>query len=280
MKTIQLEKFSIANDLPFVLIAGPCAMESRDVAIRCAEHLAKVTEELKIPFIFKSSFDKANRTSLGSYRGMPLDESLRIFQEIKKEFGCPVVTDVHESVQCAEIAEVVDILQIPAFLCRQTDLLTAAAKTGRVVEIKKGQFLAPWDMKNVLNKVTASGNENVILCERGACFGYNRLISDMRSLKIMEEWGYPVIFDATHSVQEPGGLGNISGGNREHAELLARAAVSVGVAGIFIETHFDPNNAPSDGSNMIPLHVIKGFLETLIRFDEIAKAIPYQDMSC
>lgn len=262
------------------MIAGPCVLESRDVAFKCAEHLTTISKELNIHLIFKSSFDKANRTSLRAYRGIARDKALKIFQEIKREFGCPIVTDVHESHQCAEIADVVDVLQIPAFLCRQTDLLVAAAKTGKVVVIKKGQFLAPWDMKNALNKVVDSGNENVMLCERGACFGYNNLVSDMRSLKIMAEYGYPVIFDATHSVQKPGGLGDSSGGNREYVELLARAAVSVGVAGIFIETHFDPKSAPSDGPNMLPLHAVKGFLQTLMKFDKIAKETPYQDVSC
>ena len=280
MKVVKTGNISIANNLPFVLIAGPCALESRDVAFRCAESLIKTTDELKIPFIFKSSFDKANRTSLNARRGVPMDKALKIFQELKKEFGCLIVTDVHESHQCQEVAEVVDVLQIPAFLCRQTDLLIAAAKTGKVVEIKKGQFLAPWDMENVYKKVTLSGNENVLLCERGTCFGYNRLVSDMRSLQIMKNFGYPVIFDATHSVQEPGGLGGSSGGNRDYVELLARSAMSVGVAGLFIETHFDPKNAYSDGPNMVPLHVVRNFLITMKKFDELAKATPYQDMSC
>lgn len=280
MKVVKTGGISIANNLPFVLIAGPCALESRDVAFRCAESLIKTTDELKIPFIFKSSFDKANRTSLNARRGVPMDEALKIFQELKKEFGCLIVTDVHESQQCQEVAEVVDVLQIPAFLCRQTDLLIAAAKTGKVVEIKKGQFLAPWDMENVYKKVTLSGNENVLLCERGSCFGYNRLVSDMRSLKIMGDFGYPVIFDATHSVQEPGGLGGASGGNRDYVELLARSAMSIGVAGLFIETHFDPKNAYSDGPNMVPLHIVRDFLVTMKKFDELAKSTPYQDMSC
>ncbi len=280
MKVVKTGCISIANNLPFVLIAGPCALESRDVAFRCAESLIKTTDELKIPFIFKSSFDKANRTSLNARRGVPMDEALKIFQELKKEFGCLIVTDVHESQQCQEVAEVVDVLQIPAFLCRQTDLLIAAAKTGKVVEIKKGQFLAPWDMENVYKKVTLSGNENVLLCERGSCFGYNRLVSDMRSLKIMGDFGYPVIFDATHSVQEPGGLGGASGGNRDYVELLARSAMSIGVAGLFIETHFDPKNAYSDGPNMVPLHIVRDFLVTMKKFDELAKSTPYQDMSC
>ncbi|MBO7537609.1 MAG: 3-deoxy-8-phosphooctulonate synthase [Alphaproteobacteria bacterium] len=280
MKVVKAGSISIANDLPFVLIAGPCALESRDVAFRCAESLIKTTNELKIPFIFKSSFDKANRTSLNARRGVPMGEALKIFRELKEKFGCLIVTDVHESQQCAEVAEVVDVLQIPAFLCRQTDLLIAAAKTGKIVEIKKGQFLAPWDMENVYKKVTMSGNENVLLCERGTCFGYNRLVSDMRSLQIMKNFGYPVVFDATHSVQEPGGLGGASGGNRDYVESLARSAMSIGVAALYIETHFDPKNAFSDGPNMVPLHVVKDFLITMKKFDELAKSTPYQDMSC
>lgn len=280
MKVVKAGSISIANDLPFVLIAGPCALESRDVAFRCAESLIKTTNELKIPFIFKSSFDKANRTSLNARRGVPMVEALKIFRELKEKFGCLIVTDVHESWQCAEVAEVVDVLQIPAFLCRQTDLLIAATKTGKIVEIKKGQFLAPWDMENVYKKVTMSGNENVLLCERGTCFGYNRLVSDMRSLQIMKNFGYPVVFDATHSVQEPGGLGGASGGNRDYVESLARSAMSIGVAALYIETHFDPKNAFSDGPNMVPLHVVKDFLITMKKFDELAKSTPYQDMSC
>ncbi|MDR2157752.1 MAG: 3-deoxy-8-phosphooctulonate synthase [Holosporaceae bacterium] len=279
-KKIRLGKISISNDSPLALIAGPCALENREMAFRIADHLVKMTDELDIPFIFKSSFDKANRTNLRSPRGVPMEEALKIFQELKKEFNCLIITDVHESFQCEIVAEVADVLQIPAFLCRQTDLLVAAAQTGRAVNIKKGQFLAPWDMENVCQKVVLSGNENVMLCERGSCFGYNRLVSDMRSLKIMESFGYPVIFDATHSVQEPGGLGGSSGGNRDHIELLARSAVSVGVAGIFLETHFDPQNAFSDGPNSVPLHVMKNFMKSIKKFDELAKSIKYQDMSC
>jgi 2-dehydro-3-deoxyphosphooctonate aldolase (KDO 8-P synthase) len=256
-KTVRVGNISIANSRRLVLIAGPCALESCDVAFRVADHLKKITDELKIPFIFKSSFDKANRTSLNAERGVQIDEALLIFQKIKREFGCLIITDVHESWQCERVAEVVDMLQIPAFLCRQTDLLAAAAKTGKPINIKKGQFLAPGDMKNVYQKVVAFGNENITLCERGACFGYNQLVSDMRSLRIMNNFGYPVIFDATHSVQEPGGLGGSSGGNRDYVEVLARAAVAVGVAGIFTETHFDPKNALSDGPNMITLHAMK-----------------------
>lgn len=280
MKVVKVGDIVISNNLPFILIAGPCALESRDVAFRCAESLIKTTEELNIPFIFKSSFDKANRTSLNARRGVPMKEALKIFEELKKEFGCLIVTDVHESWQCQEVANVVDVLQIPAFLCRQTDLLVAAAKTGKVIEIKKGQFLAPWDMENVYKKVTMSGNEKVLLCERGTCFGYNRLVTDMRSLQIMKNFEYPVIFDATHSVQEPGGLGGSSGGNRDYVESLARSAMSIGVAGLYIETHFDPKNAFSDGPNMVPLRVVKDFLVTLKKFDELAKSTPYQDMSC
>ncbi len=281
MKIVQVNKnISIANNLPLILIAGPCALESREVALRCVEHLIKVTNELEIPFIFKSSFDKANRTSINAQRGVSMEIGLKIFEEIKRDFGCAIITDIHESYQCNEVAEVVDVLQIPAFLCRQTDLLIAAAKTGKTINIKKGQFLAPWDMKNVCEKVTTYKNENILLCERGTCFGYNRLISDMRSLKVMEDFGYPVIFDATHSVQEPGGLGKSTGGNREYIELLSRSAVSIGVAGLYIETHFDPKNAFSDGPNMVPLHVVKNFLITMKKFDQLAKETPYQDMSC
>ncbi len=280
MKAVKVGNITISNNMPFVLIAGPCALESRDVAFRCAESLIETTEELNIPFIFKSSFDKANRTSLDARRGVPIRTALKIFEELRKEFGCLIITDVHESWQCQEVADVVDVLQIPAFLCRQTDLLVAAAKTGKAIQIKKGQFLAPWDMENVYKKVTMSGNENVLLCERGTCFGYNRLVTDMRSLQIMKNFEYPVIFDATHSVQEPGGLGGSSGGNRDYVESLARSAISIGVAGLYIETHFDPKNAFSDGPNMVPLHVVKDFLITLKKFDELAKSTPYQDMSC
>jgi len=279
-KAVSVENVVISNTAPIVLIAGPCALESREVAFRIADHLVKMTHDLEIPFIFKSSFDKANRTSLHAKRGVPLDEAMRIFQDLKKELGCLIITDVHEAHQCAEIAETVDVLQIPAFLCRQTDLLVAAAKTGRAINVKKGQFLAPWDMKNVCRKIALSGNDNIMLCERGACFGYNRLVSDMRSLKIMGDLSYPVIFDATHSVQEPGGLGESSGGNRDYVELLARAAVSVGVAGVFIETHFDPNNAFSDGPNSVPLHVMRDLMISLKKFDELAKTTKYLDMSC
>ena len=280
MKTVNIGNLKIANDKPFALIAGPCALEGRDMAMRIAEELVKITNDLKTPYIFKASFDKANRSSLNSKRGLPMEEGLKVFHEIKRTFGCPVLTDVHETYQCKILAEIVDVLQIPAFLCRQTDLLVEAAKTGKVVHIKKGQFLAPHDMKNVAEKVSKSGNEKIMLCERGACFGYNRLVSDMRSLQIMKEFEYPVIFDATHSVQEPGGLGNASGGNREYIELLARSAMSIGVAGLFIETHFDPKNSFSDGPNMVPLHAVKDFLINMKKFDELGKNTAYVDMTC
>ncbi|MDR1551170.1 MAG: 3-deoxy-8-phosphooctulonate synthase [Holosporaceae bacterium] len=279
-RTVGIDKVLLSNDFPLAIIAGPCLLESRDLAKTIAEELVKITEVLEVPFIFKASFDKANRTGVEAPRGIGMEEALRILQEIKGEFGCPILTDVHETGQCTTVAEVVDVLQIPAFLCRQTDLLVAAAKTGKAVNIKKGQFLSPNDMKNVYKKVISSGNDRVMLCERGVCFGYNQLVSDMRSLRIMKEFGYPVIFDATHSVQEPGGLGGSSGGNRLHVEALARAAVSVGVAGVFLETHPDPMHALSDGPNMVPLHAMKGLLMTLKKFDELSKMAEYIDVSC
>ena len=254
------------------LIAGPCQMESRDHAFMMAGKLAELCKSLGLGLVYKSSFDKANRTSLSGKRGIGLEKAMEIFADLKREFGFPVLTDIHTEEQCAVVAETVDILQIPAFLSRQTDLLVAAAKTGRVINVKKGQFLAPWDMKNVLAKFTQSGNPNVLLCERGASFGYNTLVSDMRSLPIMAALGAPVIFDATHSVQQPGGQGGSSGGQREFVETLARAAVAVGVAGVFIETHEDPDNAPSDGPNMVPLKDMPRLLEKLLAFDAIAKA--------
>jgi 2-dehydro-3-deoxyphosphooctonate aldolase (KDO 8-P synthase) len=261
------------NALPISLIAGPCQMESRDHAFMMAGHLKEICSRLGIGLVYKSSFDKANRTSLKGRRGMGLDKSLAVFADIRSELGLPVLTDVHENGQCAEVASVVDVLQIPAFLCRQTDLLIAAAQTGRIVNVKKGQFLAPWDMKNVLSKVVESGNPNVLLTERGASFGYNTLVSDMRALPIMEEMGAPVIFDATHSVQQPGGQGASSGGDRRMVPVLARAAVAVGVAGVFIETHEDPENAPSDGPNMVPLDKLEGLLRTLMALDKVAKGL-------
>lgn len=261
-----------SNDSPIALIAGPCQMESRDHAFDMAGALKELCAKAGIGLVYKSSFDKANRTSLSGRRGMGLEKSLPVFADLKAEFDLPVLTDIHTAEQCAEVGEVVDILQIPAFLCRQTDLLLAAAATGRVVNIKKGQFLAPWDMKNVLAKVTGSGNSNVLLTERGVSFGYNTLVSDMRSLPIMAETGAPVIFDATHSVQQPGGQGGSSGGERRFVATLARAAVAVGVAGIFIETHQDPDNAPSDGPNMVRLDDMPRLIDTLMAFDVIAKS--------
>ncbi len=263
------------NRLPLSLIAGPCAMESRDHALEMAAGLAEIAGRLGMGLVYKSSFDKANRTSGAAARGLGLDKALSIFAEVKERFGMPVLTDVHEAEQCAPAAQVVDILQIPAFLCRQTDLLVAAAATGRVVNVKKGQFLAPWDMANVVAKVTGAGNPNVLATERGVSFGYNTLVSDMRTLPIMAQTtGAPVIFDATHSVQQPGGKGTSSGGQREFVPVLARAAVAVGVAGLFIETHPDPDRAPSDGPNMIPLSELEALLVELKAFDTIAKARP------
>ncbi|MDM9644001.1 MULTISPECIES: 3-deoxy-8-phosphooctulonate synthase [unclassified Rhizobium] len=261
--------FSNAGKLS--LIAGPCQMESRDHAFMIAGTLKELCDKLGIGLVYKSSFDKANRTSLSAQRGIGLETALEVFADLKKEYGFPVLTDIHTEEQCAEVATVVDVLQIPAFLSRQTDLLVAAAKTGRAINVKKGQFLAPWDMKNVLAKLNASGNPNIMLCERGASFGYNTLVSDMRSLPIMEAMGAPVVFDATHSVQQPGGQGGSSGGQREFVETLARAAVAVGVAGVFVETHEDPDNAPSDGPNMVYLKDMPRLLEKLLAFDAIAK---------
>jgi 2-dehydro-3-deoxyphosphooctonate aldolase (KDO 8-P synthase) len=254
------------------LIAGPCQMESRDHAFMIAGTLKELCAKLGIGLVYKSSFDKANRTSLTGKRGIGIEKAMEIFADLKKEYGFPVLTDIHTEEQCGLVAPTIDILQIPAFLSRQTDLLIAAAKTGRVINVKKGQFLAPWDMKNVLAKFTQSGNPNVLLCERGASFGYNTLVSDMRSLPIMASLGAPVVFDATHSVQQPGGQGGSSGGQREFVETLARAAVAVGVAGVFVETHEDPDNAPSDGPNMVHLKDMPRLLEKLLAFDAIAKA--------
>jgi len=261
------------NALPLALIAGPCALESRDHAFEMVAALKDIAGKIGIGLVYKTSFDKANRTSAKSNRGIGLDGALPIFAEIRRKFGVPVLTDVHEAEQCTRVAEVVDVLQIPAFLCRQTDLLVAAAATGRVVNVKKGQFLAPWDMANVVGKVTAAGNLNVLVTERGASFGYNTLVSDMRALPILARTtGAPVIFDATHSVQQPGGKGTSSGGEREFVPVLARAAVAVGVAGVFIETHQDPDQALSDGPNMIPLKQLESLLRRLIEFDKLAKS--------
>lgn len=262
---------TFANDAPLALIAGPCQLESRQHAFDMAGALQEMTRKLGIGLVYKTSFDKANRTSLSGKRGAGLDAALPVFADLRKEFGLPVLTDVHTEEQCAAVADVVDVLQIPAFLSRQTDLLIAAAQTGRVVNIKKGQFLAPWDMRNVVAKVTGSGNGNVLLTERGVSFGYNTLVSDMRALPLMAETGAPVIFDATHSVQQPGGQGGSTGGERRFVETLARAAVAVGVAGVFIETHEDPDNAPSDGPNMVPLEKMPALVERLMAFDRIAK---------
>lgn len=270
-KHVAVGKLKFGNDLPFVLIAGPCQMETRDHAMMMAENLVRITQELNIPFVYKTSFDKANRTSLKGKRGIGLQESLPVFAEIKKTFGCPVITDVHTESQCAELADFVDILQIPAFLCRQTDMLLAAAKTGKVINVKKGQFLAPWDMKNVADKIETGGNSQILLTERGVSFGYNTLVTDFRALPIMSETGYPVIFDATHSVQQPGGQGTSSGGDRRFVPPLARAAVAVGVAGVFMETHQDPDNAPSDGPNMVKLSELADLLKSLKEIDELTK---------
>jgi len=270
---VALGSARFGNTLPFALIAGPCALESRDHAFDMAGALKEVAGRLGIGLVYKTSFDKANRTSAKSARGIGLEAALPIFADLRKQLGLPVLTDVHDAAQCAEVAEVVDVLQIPAFLCRQTDLLVAAAKTGRAINVKKGQFLAPWDMANVVAKITGAGNPNVLVTERGASFGYNTLVSDMRALPILARTtGAPVVFDATHSVQQPGGQGTSSGGEREFVPVLARAAIAVGVAGVFIETHQDPDKAPSDGPNMVPLKEMEPLLARLIAFDKLAKA--------
>jgi 2-dehydro-3-deoxyphosphooctonate aldolase (KDO 8-P synthase) len=268
---VAVGKVRFGNKLPLVLIAGPCALESRAHAFDMAGALKEIAARLSIGFIYKTSFDKANRTSARGARGIGLDKALGIFAELRKKLGVAMLTDVHEPDQCAHVAEVVDVLQIPAFLCRQTDLLIAAAKTGRTVNVKKGQFLAPWDMANVVQKITAAGNRNVLVTERGASFGYNTLVSDMRALPELAKTGAPVIFDATHSVQQPGGQGTSSGGERAFVPVLARAAVAVGVAGVFIETHQDPDRAPSDGPNMMPLKHMEPLLKRLMQFDALAK---------
>jgi 2-dehydro-3-deoxyphosphooctonate aldolase (KDO 8-P synthase) len=269
--TVAVGEVKFGNALPLALIAGPCALESRVHAFDMASALKEIADKLGIGFVYKTSFDKANRTSAGSARGLGLDKALAIFAELRAKLGIAVLTDVHEPEQCAVVAEVVDVLQIPAFLCRQTDLLTAAARTGRAINVKKGQFLAPWDMSNVVAKITAAGNANVLVTERGVSFGYNTLVSDMRALPILAKIGAPVIFDATHSVQQPGGQGTSSGGERAYVPVLARAAVAVGVAGLFIETHQDPDNAPSDGPNMIPLKDLTPLLMRLMDYDALAK---------
>ena len=271
--TVTIGHVRFGNALPLALIAGPCALESRAHALETASALKEIAGRAGIGLVYKTSFDKANRTSATSARGLGLDAALPVFAEIRETTGLPVLTDVHEAAQCARVAEVADVLQIPAFLCRQTDLLVAAAATGRVVNVKKGQFLAPWDMANVVAKITSAGNPNVLVTERGASFGYNTLVSDMRALPVLAATGAPVIFDATHSVQQPGGQGTSSGGQREFVPVLARAAVAVGVAGVFIETHQDPDKAPSDGPNMIPIKQLEILLETLMQFDAVAKAV-------
>ena len=273
---VSVNGLAIGNDLPLAIIAGPCVMESRQHALETAHALADMARDLDVGLIYKTSFDKANRTSLEGARGIGLDAALPIFAEIREQAGLPVITDVHDAEQCARVAEVVDVLQIPAFLCRQTDLLVAAAKTGRAINVKKGQFLAPWDMANVVAKIRGAGNDRVMVCERGASFGYNTLISDMRALPILARTGCPVVFDATHSVQQPGGKGTASGGQREFAPVLARAAVAVGVAAVFMETHPDPDKAPSDGPNMIPMKQLPGVIEVLLELDRFAKAHPLE----
>ena len=273
-KHIRIRNLSCGNDLPLTVIAGPCQLETLDHALGIAETMSRACAQAGAGFVFKASYDKANRTSLSGRRGVGIDEGLEMLAAVRDAFGCPVLTDVHDAEQAVRAAEVADIIQIPAFLSRQTDLLLAAGRTGAVVNIKKGQFLAPWDMPNVADKVASTGNGNILLTERGVSFGYNTLVADMRSLPIMARTGWPVIMDATHSVQQPGGQGNSSGGQREFAPVMARAAVSLGVAGVFIETHEDPDNAPSDGPNMIPLEKMPALVASLMRFDALAKADP------
>lgn len=268
---VKVADISIANNLPFALVAGPCQIETLDHALFMADSIKKITNKLGIPFIYKSSFDKANRTSAKAQRGAGIDEGLSILAKVKSKIGCPILTDIHNEGQCKPAAEVVDVLQIPAFLCRQTDLLRAAADTGKVVKVKKGQFLAPWDMKNVYDKLVSFKAKGIILTDRGTSFGYNTLVSDMRGLEIMAETGAPVFFDATHSVQQPGGIGSASGGQRQYVELLARCAIAAGVAGVYLEVHQDPDNAPSDGPCMLKLESLERTLSTLKKFDELRK---------
>ena len=270
-KSVKINDLEVNNLNPFILIAGPCAIESKDHAFDIASRIQEICLELNINFIYKSSFDKANRTSIVSSRGAGIEKGLKVLESIKKDLKISVITDVHEKEQCNEVASVVDVLQIPAFLCRQTDLLNKAAYTGKAVMVKKGQFLAPWDMSNIANKLEKAGCNKIILCERGTSFGYNNLVSDMRSIPIMQKIGWPVIFDATHSVQQPGGLGESSGGKREYVPYLARAAIAVGVAGVFIETHQNPDNAPSDGPNMLNINDLKKLLQNLKQIDKIIK---------
>lgn len=270
-RTIKVGDIDIGGDQPFALIAGPCQLESLDHARMIAEGIAEACAPTGTQFIFKASYDKANRTSLSSQRGLGMDKGLTILSKISQEFGCPVITDVHDVTHCPPVSEVCDVLQIPAFLCRQTDLLLAAGETGRAINVKKGQFLAPWDMANVADKIASTGNDRIMLCERGSSFGYNTLVSDFRSLPVMARTGWPVVFDATHSVQQPGGQGSSSGGQREFVETLALAACAVGVSGLFIETHQDPDNAPSDGPNMVPIDQMQSLLGRLCAFDNLAK---------
>lgn len=274
MRELEIGPIRVGNDLPLALISGPCQLESADHALMIAEKLAEATRSAEMGFIFKGSFDKANRTSLSGRRGVGLEEGLEIMEAVRSRVGCPVLTDVHEERQCARVAEVVDVLQIPAFLCRQTDLLIAAGKTGAAINVKKGQFLAPWDMRHVAEKIASTGNERIMLCERGSSFGYNALVADMRSLPIMAATGYPVVMDATHSVQQPGGLGGSSGGQREFAPVMARAAASLGIAAVFVETHEDPDSAPSDGPNMIRLGDMPELVGMLAEFDSLARRRP------
>lgn len=272
--TVQIRNISIGNNQPLAVIAGPCVLESREHAFEMSSAIKEICTKLQMPFIYKTSFDKANRTSVHGARGMGLEKGLEILAELRETVDCPVLTDIHNPEQCVAAAKVVDVLQIPAFLCRQTDLLKAAAETGRVINIKKGQFLAPWDMRNVVQKMESFGSRQVLLCERGASFGYNTLVSDMRALPIMARTGYPIVFDATHSVQQPGGKGDATGGERQFVPVLARAAVSVGIAAVFIETHQDPDHAPSDGPNMVRLQDLPQLLKELKAFDQLAKAHP------
>jgi 2-dehydro-3-deoxyphosphooctonate aldolase (KDO 8-P synthase) len=271
---VKVGPVTFGNDLPLALISGPCQMESRDHALDMAGALKEIATRFGVGLVYKTSYDKANRTSVNSARGLGLDRAMQVFAEIRETLGVPVLTDVHEADQCAPVAEAVDVLQIPAFLCRQTDLLLAAGRTGKPINVKKGQFLAPWDMANVVAKIETTGNRDVLVCERGASFGYNTLVTDLRSLPIMARTGCPVVFDATHSTQQPGGLGAASGGQREFGPILARGAVAVGVAAVFMETHQDPDNAPSDGPVMIRLKDMAGVVETLVAFDRVAKARP------
>jgi len=273
-KTVTVGSLEIANDKPFTLIAGPCAIESKDHAIETAGRIKEICDPLGLGFIYKSSFDKANRTSISAGRGAGLENGTAILAEVRETYGCPVITDVHEPYQCAPVAEAVDVLQIPAYLCRQTDLLIAAGETGKAINVKKGQFLAPWDMVNVATKIASTGNENILLCERGASFGYNNYVTDMRALPIMAQTGYPIVIDATHSVQLPGGKGGSSAGQREFAPVIARAALSLGIAAVFAETHADPDSAPSDGPNMIRLDMLAAILDDLVAFDRLAKERP------